>query len=130
MYTPIINSMPHSNTFPELPNLGTPPLQIHDNTLPPPPVVTSENPYAWQSQTIYPFPATSFSLNDWQQSTSLPQNGLGPHLQSQQWTELALLDSLLPTSTSFGPPLEAETASLCREFFDRSGIQDTDLPSK
>ena len=122
--------MPYSNTFPELPNLGTLPQQIHGNTLPLPPLGTSENLYAWQPQTIYPFPATSFSLNDWQQSTSLPQNSLVPHPQSQQWTESALLDSLLLSSTSSGLPPEAETASLRRECVDRSEIQDTDLPPK
>ena len=77
-----------------------------------------------------PILGTNFCLNDWQQITSLPQNSLGPHSQSQQWTDLALLDSFLPSSTSSDPPPEAGTASHYREFVDGSEIQDTDLPPK
>jgi len=122
MCIPIILSLPHSKTFHDPLDLGTLPQQIQcGNT------GTSEHPYVGQPQTIYPLPATNIPLNNWQQSTSLPQNSLGPHPQFQEWTESALLESLPRTSTSSGPP-KAATTSNRHEFVDESELQVTTLP--
>ena len=85
-------------------------------------------PSVWQAPTIYPLLATSNSLNNWQQSTSLPQGNLGPHPQPQEWSDLALVHSFLHPSTSSGPPPEAATASLHRESVDESEPQAPNLP--
>ena len=71
-------------------------------------------------QPLYPFPADKFSVSNWQQSTSLPQGGLGPHPQSHDWTDLALLNSYLHATTSSGPPPEDATASPHRESVNES----------
>ena len=71
-------------------------------------------------QPLCPFPADKFSVSNWQQSTSLPQGGLGPHPQSHDWTDLALLNSYLHASTSSGPPPEDATGSPHRESVNES----------
>ena len=129
MCTPILPSIPHSETFHEPLNLGTLPHQIQCGN-PLRPLGTSEYPYVNQPQTIHPLPATSVSLNNWQQSASLPRNSLGSHPRSQERTELVILDSFLGASTSSGLPREAATASLRQELVDESALQVTNIPPK
>lgn len=91
---------------------------------------TSEYPYFGQPQTIYPFLADNISLDDSQQSTSLPQSSLGPHPQSQELIELDLLYPPFPATTSLGPPAEVATTSHCREPVDESEPQVTNRPPR
>ncbi len=126
MCTPIIPSMPHSSIFHEPLNLGTLPQQIQCGiTLPP--LGTSGHPYVGQPQNIYPLPATSIPLNNWQQSTSLPQNSLGPHPQSLEWTDLERSLPFPCASTSSGPPPKAASASHHLETVDMPKLH---LPPK
>lgn len=83
-------------------------------------------PSVGQPPTIYPLPAASSSLTNWQQSNSLPRGSLGAHPQPQEWADLALVNYLLRASTTPGPPPKA--ASLHRESVDESGPQVTSLP--
>ena len=62
--------------------------------------------------------------------TSLPQDSLYPHPQSQKWIEGVHLESLLPTSTFSCPPPEAVTTSLRRESIDEPELQVTSLPPR
>ena len=128
-YSSNIPNISHSNTFNELLDLGAPPQQFRSgNALPV--SGTVEYLYDGQPQTIYPPPATDIFLPDWQQSTSLPQNSLGPHPQSQVWNELALLDPFYRANTSSGPPPEAAATSLCHGSVDESGLQVTNPPPR
>ena len=122
-YSSNIPSISHSNIYNERLNLGAPPQQFQGGN-PLPTSTTVEYPNIGQPQTIYPPLATGI---DWQQSTSLPQNSLHPHLQFQEWNDLALLDSFLRASASSGPPPDAATTSLPRESVDESELQVTDL---
>ena len=132
MCTPILPSMPHSETFHEPLDLGPLPQQIQcANTLRP--LGTAEYPYVGQPQALHPLPATGVSLNNWQQGASLPRNRLGPHPQSQERPDLALSDYLilLRASTSSDlPPPEAATASLHQELVDESALRVTNIPPK
>lgn len=86
---------------------------VGDNTLPSPPLGTSEMPYTG----IY-------SHVNWQQSTSLPQNSLGAYPQSQESIGLAPFDSFPHASTP------GQTASLHCESVNESGPQVTSPPPK
>ncbi len=123
----------HSSNIPNIPHtdmhyhplrLDTPsqPIQSH------PLGILPRYPYVGQPPTIFPFSAASGSLNNWQQSTSLPQGSLDLHPQSQEWFDMAFSNSLLRASTSSGPPPEAATASLHRESIDGAEPQIPSLP--
>ena len=77
-----------------------------------------------------PYPANNVSRHDLQHSTSLAQNSLGPHPQSQELFKWALLGSFLRPATSSSPPAEAATASIHHESVDESGLRVTSLPPK
>ena len=98
--------MPHTNASHKQLNFGTPQQTQYDNTSHPPPFYT---------------------LDNWQQRTSLPQNSLGAYPRAQESTELALFDSFLRASTSSGPPPWVATASLHRESVNESEPQATSL---
>ena len=113
-----------------MPNIPHPDMQHHPPRLDAPSQRIQSHPLDIWPHYPYPPPATSCSLNNWQQSTSLPQRSLGPHPQSQEWPDLALSNYLLllRASTSSGPPPEAATASLHRESVDESEPLVTSLP--
>jgi hypothetical protein len=127
-YPSNIPNIPHTNMDYGLLSLGAPSQQLHQGDASHP-LATSDYPYVGQMPAIYPFPATNMPLPNWQQRTPLPQNCLAPHPQSEDQTELGLLDPSLRATTSFYLPPEATTTSPLREPVDKSP-QVTDLPPR
>ena len=128
----LIDVYSYSSSIPNIPHINMrypllPPSQLIQSQ---PLGILQQYPYFGQPQTIHPYLTTSVSLNNWQQSTSLPQNGLDPHPQSQELIGLPPLDFFPQASTSSGPLPEAATANLHRESVDGPGPQVTSISTK